>query len=279
MAKSSRTKSLSSGRPGISKSAPPKLSARAGRTIIRSHHQLNKALDAALRTGDSAKAEQLRTQINEQGGLSSYQHASLLGQSDERGGDSSRVLVDWMKTRIEDRKSPLRVLEVGALSISNACSRWKMMDVTRIDLHSQQPGIAQQDFMDRPLPATSEDKFDVISLSLVLNYVPDKEGRGRMLQRTCAFLNDAATNQAQEWQACLFLVLPAPCVLNSRYMTEQHLIAIMQALGYRLLEQKTTSKLHYSLWSLASKPHVQQIHIKRREVNPGPSRNNFSVVL
>ncbi|KAF2218983.1 putative methyltransferase-domain-containing protein [Elsinoe ampelina] len=279
MAKSSRRKSLSSGRPGISKPTPPKLSAKAGRTIIRSHHQLNKALDVALRTGDSAKAEQLRRQINEQGGLSSYQHASLMGQSDERGGDSSKVLVDWVKTRIKERMSPLKVLEVGALSTSNACSRWKMMDVTRIDLHSQQPGIKQQDFMDRPLPATSEDRFDIISLSLVLNYVPDKEGRGRMLQRSCEFLHDAATNQAHEWQPCLFLVLPAPCILNSRYMTEQHLTAIMRALGYELLEQKTTSKLHYSLWTLPSKSHGQQIHIRRKELNPGASRNNFSIVL
>ncbi|KAF4549392.1 25S rRNA (adenine(2142)-N(1))-methyltransferase-like protein [Elsinoe fawcettii] len=279
MPKSSRKKSLSSGRPGISKPAAAKLSARAGRTIIRTHHQLNKALEAAVKSCDHQKADELKRQIAEQGGLTSYQHASLLGQSEERGGDSSKVLVDWMTVRVKNDNHVLRVLEVGALSTSNACSKSKAMAVTRIDLHSQQPGITEQDFMERPLPVTNEDKFDIISLSLVLNFVPDKEGRGQMLLRTCSFLDGETVAAKQGWRPCLFLVLPAPCIQNSRYMTEAHLEEIMKALGYQGVESKTTSKLYYSLWELETGLAARHKHFKRMELNPGKTRNNFSVVL
>ena len=37
--------------------------------------------------------------IEKLGGLQAYQDASKLGQAGERGGDSSRVLIDWLKLR------------------------------------------------------------------------------------------------------------------------------------------------------------------------------------
>ncbi|PSK56590.1 25S rRNA adenine-N(1) methyltransferase [Elsinoe australis] len=280
MARSSRQKkSLASGRPGISKPTAAKLSAKAGRTIIRSHHQLNKALELANKAGDGNQADELRRQIEARGGLASYQHASLLGQSDERGGDSSKVLVEWIKPRVNGIEETLKVLEVGALSTTNACSKWKKMAVTRIDLNSQTAGIIQQDFMERPLPTTKDERFDVISLSLVLNYVPDKEGRGRMLMRTCSFLDSHGDVEGQGFRPCLFVVLPAPCVNNSRYMNERHLNTIMNQLGYYTLEQKTTSKLHYSLWAFKAESVGAHKFIKRTEINPGKTRNNFSIVL
>ncbi|PNS15353.1 25S rRNA adenine-N(1) methyltransferase [Sphaceloma murrayae] len=273
-----RKKGLVSGRPGVSKTTKASLSAKAGRTIIRSHHQLTKALDAATKSGDAKLILEIQQQIEAQGGLSSYQHASLLGQSDERGGDTSKLLVDWLKPRFKGADGSIRVLEVGALSTSNACSKWDRMIVTRIDLNSQQRGILQQDFMERPQPTSDEDLFDVISLSLVLNYVPDKEGRGRMLSRTCLFLDQSRTGTL--CPPCLFLVLPAPCVQNSRYMTHEHLARIMNALGYHALEVKTTNKLYYSLWeyNLDQKAPVAGF-TKRTELNPGKARNNFSVIL
>jgi len=182
----------------------------------------------------------------------------------------------------------LRLLEVGALSTSNLCSKSGHFDVQRIDLNSQGDGILQQDFMERPLPESAAEQFDIISLSLVLNYVPDAPGRGDMLKRTCQFLDtrhridrDAAV---QAVFPALFLVLPAPCITNSRYMDEGRLGEIMGSLGYVLLQRKQTAKLVYYLWQLKSSPSDARTKTKTRkfpkkEVNPGAGRNNFSVIV
>ncbi|KAF4545234.1 Mitochondrial inner membrane translocase protein [Lasiodiplodia theobromae] len=273
------------------------ISAKATATIIRTHHQLQKAHAQAVKAGDHAKAAEIQKKIDEQGGLKTYQAASITGQSSERGGDSSRVLVDWLQELglpsayretergdVEGRKCKL--LEVGALSTENACSKRRYLAVERIDLHSQAPGILQQDFMERPLAASDKERFDIISLSLVLNYVPDAEGRGEMLKRTRTFLrrtrdldHDGAALAADLPTPCLFLVLPAPCVTNSRYLDRQRLEQIMNSLGYVMLREKITAKLIYQLWKLAEKKLGKDQKFPKVEVNPGVKRNNFCVIV
>ena len=259
------------------------MSAKATRTLIRSHHQLHKALAEAEKNGNQGKIESLRQQIELQGGLKKYQQASLQGQAIDRGGDSSKVLLDWMNPLLAESKTELRLLEVGALSATNACSRSGLFSVTRIDLHSQAKGIQQQDFMERPLPKSNEERFAVISLSLVVNYVPELVGRGEMLRRTCQFMNVEQQIQNGERQVtpALFLVLPAPCIFNSRYMDETRLTEIMQSLGYHLEERKLTSKLIYYLWSYSATRSDRRPHaaFAKKETNPGANRNNFSIVL
>ncbi|EQL29104.1 hypothetical protein BDFG_08230 [Blastomyces dermatitidis ATCC 26199] len=342
--------SLSHGRPPTATSKPAaSLSAKATRTLIRAHHQLHKARARALAENNEALVHDLDRQIAAHGGLEGYQLASKKGQSKERGGDSSKVLVDWLapvfeKLHLQRRKlqkeqgggdkeegydgngdakverreekpqlkpklrlrpcAQIRLLEVGALSTSNACSRVGLLDVTRIDLHSQEKGILQQDFMERPLPACEEEKFHIISLSLVLNYVSDPAGRGEMLRRTTAFLTpppppllqpftgtvgDAASGDVSDTQPssstylpCLFLVLPAACVLNSRYFTEGRLRTIMASLGYKMVQRKVTSKLIYYLWeyNVANATTTAAAAVFKKEMlNPGGNRNNFTVTL
>jgi 25S rRNA (adenine2142-N1)-methyltransferase len=291
MAPKRNGKSLSSGRPPNVTKPKASLSSQATRTLIRSHHQLNKKLEIAKSKGNDAEVEDLQKQIEELGGLKSYQQASIQGQSNDRGGDSSVVLMKWLEPTADvlSKAEPrLRLLEVGALSTSNACSKSGHFDVQRIDLNSQGDGILQQDFMERPLPKSAAEQFDIISLSLVLNYVPDAPGRGEMLKRTCQFLDtrhridrDAAV---QAVFPALFLVLPAPCITNSRYMDEGRLGEIMGSLGYVLLQRKQTAKLVYYLWQLKSLPSEARTKTKTRkfpkkEVNPGAGRNNFSVIV
>jgi 25S rRNA (adenine2142-N1)-methyltransferase len=291
MAPKRNGKSLSSGRPPNVTKPKASLSSQATRTLIRSHHQLNKKLEIAKSKGNDAEVEDLQKQIEELGGLKSYQQASIQGQSNDRGGDSSVVLMKWLEPTadvLSKAEPKLRLLEVGALSTSNACSKSGHFDVQRIDLNSQGDGILQQDFMERPLPKSAAEQFDIISLSLVLNYVPDAPGRGEMLKRTCQFLDtrhridrDAAV---QAVFPALFLVLPAPCITNSRYMDEGHLGEIMGSLGYVLLQRKQTAKLVYYLWQLKSLPSEARTKTKTRkfpkkEVNPGAGRNNFSVIV
>ena len=92
-----------------------------------------------------------------------------------------------------------------------------------------------------------KDQFDIISLSLVLNFVPTDGGRGEMLKRTCLFLDKRASRGMSELLQrtfpALFLVLPAACITNSRYMNEERLTLMMASLGYVLLKVRQTDKL------------------------------------
>ena len=71
----------------------------------------------------------------------------------------------------------LRLLEVGALRPDNykACSKW--LDAEPIDLHARVVGVREQDFLQMNV-AVEACQWDAISLSLVLNFVPDAKDRG-----------------------------------------------------------------------------------------------------
>ncbi|KAK3066511.1 25S rRNA (adenine2142-N1)-methyltransferase [Teratosphaeriaceae sp. CCFEE 6253] len=277
---------LANGRPP--KAAKPKatLSHHKTREQISTYHTLNKQLAAAKAAGDDVEIEKLSKNIDDLGGLEAYQLASMQGQSKDRGGDSSAVLMEWLKplaTEMLSREQRIRMLEVGALSTNNACSKSGLFEIERIDLFSQAEGIVQQDFMDRPIPESDKSQFDIISLSLVLNFVPDAEGRGAMLRRTCQFLNKHARRAfSEELQAvypALFLVLPAPCIANSRYMNDERLTCMMASLGYVMLQRKQTAKLVYYLWQLRDKPRKDKQDFPKRVVAAGGGKNNFCVVL
>ena len=284
------TKSLSHGRPPRAKKSVASLSAKATRKIIQTHHQLQKRLAQATKDGDESKSHGLEEQIRENGGLRSYQQASITGQSLLRGGDSSRQLISWLQdgnVSSDPARGKPKMLEIGALSPNNACSRTGIFEMTRIDLRSQHSDIKEQDFMQRPLPTGEPDKFDIISLSLVLNYVADAAARGEMLRRTSAFLKSSTTgtlkiSSGKATQALfpsLFLVLPKPCVTNSRYMTENRLEKMMAALGFRQAKHKFSAKLYYSLWTYDAKDAEEMPKFPKTELNPGSRRNNFCVVL
>ena len=156
-----------------------------------------------MKKGDVKSAEAVAQAIEKNGGIKTYQAASKQGQAKDRGGDSSKVLVEWLQeSHVLDPKArgrgragepAIRCLEVGALSTTNEISKYaSVIRMTRIDLNSQGPGIEKQDFMERPLPTTDDERFDIISLSLVLNYVPDAVGRGEMLKRIPDFLRKGA---------------------------------------------------------------------------------------
>ena len=282
-----------------------------GRAVIRSHHTLHKRLSAAIARHDDTTANVLRQEINSLGGLKRYQDASLAGQGKERGGDTSSVLVTWLSSYKTKRKDAgLKMLEVGALSVDNACARCGLFEggIERIDLNSRHPDIKKQDLMERPLPGSKEEKFDVISLSLVVNFVGNLDGRGEMLRRAGKFLQtrlvvdrtrrgrkmdfnvsledkrqEESSNDEEQLLPALFLVLPAPCVNNSRYLDEERLKAIMQTLGYSLVRRKMGSKLAYYLWRLTGfgegdEQKNARVVFGKEEIRKG-NRNNFAIVL
>ena len=181
---------LAQGRPPLAPKPQTTISSKATQSAIRAHHELNKQVARARKDRDQDRVVALLDEFNRTGGLQSYQKASIQGQATDRGGDSSKVLVDWLsdvKDAIKAAKPKMTLLEVGALSTQNACSKSGLFEVTRIDLNARTEGITKQDFMERPKPKKDEDKFDIISLSLVLNFDGEPEDRGKMLKQTCRF--------------------------------------------------------------------------------------------
>lgn len=288
--KTSRPKLLAHTRPtSIKKIAF--LSSRATRALIREHHNLQKQLHSAIGRDDNAAAASLQAQIKTKGGLAKYQQASIQGQSLERGGDSSRVLMQWLSNLLPtedlfiEHKCKPRMLEVGALRSDNACSRSGLLDVTRIDLHSQHPKIQTQDFMARPIPSPATlrtEGFDIVSLSLVVNFVGDAIGRGEMLKKVSSFFRTPQVKPKGVKDLnlpALFLVLPAPCVTNSRYLSEERLESIMRSLGYKRVARKLSTKLIYYLWGYDKGLKESGRKFRKEELCSGSSRNNFAVVI
>lgn len=225
-----------------------------------------------LTPDELAKAlARIDAEIEQRGGLHVYQMASTVGQDHQRGGDSLKWLVKWFK---ELGRTADNALEIGCLSPNNAILNSKMFgEVTRIDLNSQSPHILQQDFMKRPLPESNEDKFDVISCSLVLNFVPTPAERGDMLRRMTKFLR--LTGSAAP---AVFLVLPLPCVTNSRYFDAALLDKIMTSLGFTQVRYHEAQKVGYWLYDWLGEA-VPRYVCKKKELHAGANRNNFHIVL
>lgn len=207
-------------------------------------------------------------ELNSRGGLQVYQMASVMGQANQRGGDSSKKLVEWMK---ELNLQFSNALEIGSLLSQNAILTCGMIKkVTRIDLKSQDPGVIQCDFMKMDIPT---EKFDLILCSLVLNFVPGTKERGEMLKRIKHCLEPVNTS-------CLFLVLPLPCTTNSRYFNEEILNNIMNWLGFSLLRYHEANKVAYWLYSLKSinplSGSKNPANIKKKELSSG-AKNNFYI--
>ncbi|KAJ7090219.1 nucleolus protein [Mycena belliarum] len=256
-------------------SAKPKSS----RTVIRQYHVLSKqqAQLEALPIRDAQTSKRLadiQNEIEELGGLESYQRMSAIGQGHDRGGGSEKIAIAWLKEiyGTSDSERPLlKLLEVGALKPDNygCCRSW--IKTTPLDLHSRHPGILEQDFllMDE---TEHREKWDVVSLSLVLNFVSDPKDRGRMLRLAWSFLVPSGH---------LFLALPLPCVMNSRYLTCERLTVLMEALGFVQVKErwKEGGKMIYYLYQKDNtKSGSTETWTKKTILRQG-DRNNFSILL
>lgn len=97
-------------------SAAPTISHKATQATISRFHTLLKrrsVLERALDNGPASDAVRqelckVNSDIEALGGLEAYQHASTLGQSSQRGGDSSKVLVRWLKELRSDKSTPIK---------------------------------------------------------------------------------------------------------------------------------------------------------------------------
>ncbi|TFK84329.1 nucleolus protein [Polyporus arcularius HHB13444] len=261
---------------------------QATRTTIRRFHvlikrqaQLQQIIQGgkkdAQATAELARVEQ---EIEDLGGLAAYQRMSTIGQGKDRGGGSEKVLISWLREMnlhqsVKKAEQRLRLLEVGALKPDNYASCQSWVDVTPIDLHAQHPDILEQDFLLMD-PDGHREKWDVISLSLVLNFPPDPKDRGQMLRLAHTMLRP---------DGLLFIALPLPCILNSRYMTPEHFDGLMQSIGFEQVHTrwKEGGKMAYWLYRRKPRPasttyHDHLLYEKKTVFRQG-NRNNFVILL
>lgn len=158
---------------------------------IALYHALEKRIARATDAGERRKLQQEQDAL---GGLEEYQQASLHGA---RHGESSK----WLITELEKRhgRRATRLLDVGAIA-GTSYKKYKSIEPTYIDLNPQADHVIKADFLHFPLPETP---YDVVCLSLVLNFVGSIEDRTRMLRRAHDFLHA---------EGYLYVVLPSACV-------------------------------------------------------------------
>ncbi|ORX62410.1 hypothetical protein DM01DRAFT_1078103, partial [Hesseltinella vesiculosa] len=248
--------------------------------LIRRFHVLNKELSKCRAQDhvDRTREQAILKEMDDIGGLDLYQKASLLGQSPRRGGDTSKWLLKTLQTHNITKAvaKPIRMLEVGALSPENYKDH-KWIHVYPIDLNPQHELIQKQDFLTMPVPSTEDAKFDIVSLSLVVNFVGDAPSRGKMLLHTRDFLYSV---QNKDRLHHLFVVLPLPCLENSRYMSKEVFQDMMTDMGYTKIDEHFSNKLAYYLFELKGRPaSVGPFAKKLLPGKEGGKRNNFSITI
>lgn len=237
---------------------------------IAKFHTLLKQLEQAT---TKEEKETIQEGLDTLGGLSQYQAWSLTGSAKSGHTPTSKWCIEALNAvYTHDReKRKFRVLDVGAIT-GTAYDKYRWIEPTYIDLHPQGENVQKYSFFDFPLPASDDERYNLVALSLVINFVGDVRKRSEMLLHAHKFLVD---------EGFMFLVLPLQCLTNSRYMNQTHLKKILDSIGFSVLKQSDSAKL--SRWLLQRKHNTEAVWdgtvFKKRELNPGPDRNNFAIVL
>ncbi|KAH7910157.1 nucleolus protein [Hygrophoropsis aurantiaca] len=250
---------------------------QSSRTLIRRFHVLLKRqeqLKHAVGSPANAKAlAKVQHEFENLGGLAAYQRMSHIGQGNDRGGGSEKVLIGWLQDlgmAKSENSNKLRLLEVGALKPDNYASCQAWIAATPIDLRSRHPDIMEQDFFLMDL-TEHLGKWDVLSLSLVVNFVPEPKNRGHMLSMTHTMLTSGGL---------LFLVLPLPCVENSRYFNFEKLEALMIAIGFIEIKRRWRSGGKMAYWLYKKTDDKKDLgEFRKKVICRQGDRNNFVILL
>ena len=136
---------------------------------IAQYHALEKQV---AQVEDQTERERLLKQQEQLGGLEDYQNASLTGA---KYGETSKWLVQELE-KIRGRQAT-RLLDVGAIT-GTAYHKYKSFNATYIDLNPQAEHVEKADFLEYAIP---REPFDIVCLSLVVNFVGDLAKRGKSI--------------------------------------------------------------------------------------------------
>ena len=201
-----------------------------------------------------------------------YQRASLKGGKN----NSHSWFISQLKRFRANCSTALKLLDVGAINGETFQKHSHWIDISCIDLNPQSVCVVKQDFMARPMPTSDSGKFHVVSLSLVVNFLPSNSLRGEMLRRSRHFLLPGGL---------LYVVLPLHCITNSRYLTHDHFTHLVtEGIGQFLLtDYRFSKKLAFYVFTHipTSETTLEKTHNpqKKRLLAEGPSMNNFCITL
>jgi 25S rRNA (adenine2142-N1)-methyltransferase len=269
--------------------------------LIRDFHVVEKRLAQlhnnpkyASGNNAAAKAEEearLRDRLAGLGGIHAYQQASLGGLT--LGFNSAHWVLEQLvarkselltktktrkKTMTEtETKQGLALLDVGAIKNNYPvkelrCLAPVQVKPTSIDLNPQHEDVVKADFFDYAQQCLAQGRqFDVVVLSLCINFEGDPAKRGEMIRLASKLLPD---------DGLCFLLLPAPCLENSRYLDLDLLVKILTVVGLEIDgEHKMSDKLFFAV--LRKRSGLTQPHetVKRTQCRGGKSRNNFCIIV
>jgi len=259
-----------------------KLSSKERKEIISKVHQINKKKSLITNAADISQAEkqaqssQLDAQISQLGGLNAYQFVSKTTESKYGGFNTAKWVIQQLKQHgafPKTKPSPdarLQLLDVGALSLNyEHVSHY--IQPTAIDLNPQHPKIIQADLL-KYKPGEHE-VYDVVVLSLVLNFAGDPSVRGNIWSRGCLLCKPGGH---------IVTVLPLPCVDNSRYLNEEVYLNLSKSLNLTLISTHRSKKLIFHMFK--KEPPNQKVdssiptHTKK-QVRNGDGLNNFCILL
>jgi len=264
--------------------------------FISEFHRIEKQLSQPKL--DPLTRHKLILQQKNLGGLEAYQTASKMGGAIEKGGETGKWCAETLielglaatvpaaapSGACNHQSKKIRLLDVGAIDGKSYAKYTDWISATYIDINPiDESTVARYDFFQFPLPKSEDEKFDVVCLSLVLNFVGDLKKRGEMIKRARRFLKPTGK---------LFIVLPLACLNNSRYLDFKRFRMILNYLGFKVIKQHNSTKLTY--WFLEKEDHHSQSHKKDQptpnldkissslkfpkvQIRTGPSRNNFCI--
>lgn len=270
--------------------------------LIRDFHVIEKRIAALDRdpkfVGDPEAQDRKRTRLQAElaklGGIDAYQKASLSGERQFSFNSAHWVLDELFDRReqiVEELlckgiKPACTLLDVGAIKNKydpeneprvRHLTSFFMLQTTSIDLNPQDKHVIKINFLDfarEQLPGS----FSIVVLSLCINFEGNPTKRGEMLRMAAHLLPEGGF---------CFVLLPAPCVENSRYMNLNLFLKTLRVVGLELAKHpvnkqpshKTSRKLFYAVARkriALAQPHTA---IKRTLCRGGKHRNNFCIIV
>lgn len=222
-------------------------------------------------------------------GLSTDGNASLDGDRQQQKSSQKKkprrdvrlLEIGAINTQLLDAASRKRVERVTSQDEkrgsdekhTNQLERVHRLQVKAIDLRSTNPRIQQMDFFKLPLP--TDQPYDVLVNSMVINCVTTTEQRGKMLVLCYHQLRPGGV---------LFLTLPKLCLIQSKYMHRKYFEEILtKAVGFEIDSAKESPKVAFFVLKRPQSEPVRnwdEKFARTKVINKGKKfRNTFAVTL
>ncbi|XP_031568151.1 25S rRNA adenine-N(1) methyltransferase-like [Actinia tenebrosa] len=249
-----------------------KPSIRKDEKLINKYHALKKLQEAVKKDSQlqsekkAVKLNELNTKLEKLGGIDAYQEASRLGEKRYGGFNSAKWVLKQLKENgiHPDKDHKFRLLDVGALSC-NYTKQKSWIDCTSIDLNPQNHMIMEADFLQIDCKAS---QYDIVVLSLVINFEGDPVKRGEMLKQCTKIIAK---------DGYLFVVLPLPCLMNSRFSSKELFLSMTQSLGFKRIAQHSSRRLYFVMFKNTGNVNFKSF--PRKITRKGDGHNNFVIVL